>query len=416
MGTGIAYYSPNSQVMKQNKDRGVEGFLTSASGHGVAEKPMIFDLRNHNDREKFSTVASKEFIKKIVDDYEEQQKEYFGILNPTLVYRPDFENNFQDHLKTLTRDCPLWQHGRWVYFPWLFTVVHILEDEAFQTVRTARNRNLIDQTEQHKFYNSVVGIAGLSVGNSVALAMALQGGARHLKIADHDRLSLSNMNRIRTGVECLGMSKVEMTARQIWALNPYAEIEIFSDGLNKENISAFFGGPPALDVVIDEIDNLAVKCLIREHARRNKIPVVMAADNGDNGVVDIERYDNDPGTQFFHGRMGEVSYDMLAALDKFGIGRLITKHVGAENITERMQQSLLEMGKTIVSWPQLGGAALLNGSAVAYCVRKILNSEPLEDNRALISLDEKLIPGHEAPKEQEKRHKAAEEFKKIFRL
>jgi hypothetical protein len=120
---------------------------------------------------------------------------------------------------------------------------------------------------------------------------------------------------------------------------------------------------------------------------------------------------------FFHGRMGDdISYEMLAGLDKFGIGKMITKHVGPENVTEKMQQSLLEMGKTIVSWPQLGGAALVNGAAVAYCVRKIVNGEPLEANRSLISLDEKLVPGYNAPEETEKRRQISEAFKKIFGL
>ena len=142
----------------------------------------------------------------------------------------------------------------------------------------------------------------------------------------------------------------------------------------------------------------------------------MAADNGDNAVVDIERYDQNSRLPFFHNRMGKVAYEELKKLDKFGIGRTITKHIGPENVTIRMQESLQEMGKTIVSWPQLGGAALLNGSAVAYCVRKILNREPLEDNRALVSLDEKLVPGYDSELQKKKRIKTAQAFKNIFKL
>ena len=95
---------------------------------------------------------------------------------------------------------------------------------------------------------------------------------------------------------------------------------------------------------------------------------------------------------------------------------MITKHVGPENVTIRMQESLLEMGKTIVSWPQLGGAALLNGSAVAYCARKILNKQPLENNRSLISMDEKLDSSYHLVAQKKKRLKAARDFKIIFGL
>jgi hypothetical protein len=242
----------------------------------------------------------------------------------------------------------------------------------------------------------------------------LQGGAKHIKLADMDRLALSNTNRILTGIDNLGLLKVEMAARRIYEINPYAQVEVFSQGLNKETIEEFFEG---LDIVIDELDNLAVKYLIREQAKKNRIAVVMAADNGDTAVVDIERYDLDENTPFFHGRMGDnISYESLSSLDKFGIGKMITKHVGPENVTVAMQQSLLEMGKTIVSWPQLGGAALINGAAVAYCVRRIANGQDLEKNRTLISLDEKLIPNYFDHEEITKREEAASVFKKIFGL
>ena len=207
-----------------------------------------------------------------------------------------------------------------------------------------------------------------------------------------------------------------MTARQIYELNPYAEVEIFSEGLTKEGLEKFVAGPAKLDVLIDELDSLGIKYLIREAAKKYSIPVVMAADNGDNAVVDVERYDLDPNLEFFQGRLGKTSYEELTGLDKFGIGRTITKHIGPENITPRMQESLLEMGKTVVSWPQLGGAAWINGAAVAYCVRKIVNKQPIENNRALISLDEKLIPGYFDAEAVKQREDIANGFKKMFGL
>lgn len=391
----------------------IEKFIGDKLSAVCESKPLIFNFKSEDDLVKFSQMISEGKIQHVVDDYHEQQKEYFQVSNPTLVYSPDFERKFTEYLKDIQKDVPLWQHGRWAFFPWSSTAAHVLEDDSFQLVRTARNKNLINKEEQDKFYDAVVGIAGLSVGNSVALAIALQGGAKHIKLADHDSLALSNTNRIRAGVENLGVLKVEVTARQIYSLNPYAKIEIFPEGITKDNIVRFFEG---LDVVIDELDNLAVKYLIREQAKKHKLAVVMGADNGDNAVVDIERYDKDPDLSFFHGRIGNITYEELLKLNKFGIGKTITQHIGAENVTERMQQSLLEMGKTIVSWPQLGGAALLNGSAVAYCVRKILNDQSVEGNRALVSLDEKLVPEYNSVKEVEKRNKASEEFKKIFGL
>jgi tRNA A37 threonylcarbamoyladenosine dehydratase len=251
------------------------------------------------------------------------------------------------------------------------------------------------------------------VGNSVILAVVLQGGARHIKLADFDTLALTNLNRIRSGITGLGINKTEITARQIYELNPYATIELFPEGLTKKNLNKFFSSPK-LDIIIDELDNIAIKHLVRQYAKKYKVPLVMGADNGDNAVVDIERYDTNKSQRFFHGRIGNVTYKELKNLDKFGIGKTITSHIGPENIGKRMQDSLMAMGKTIVSWPQLGGAALLNGSAVAYCVRKILNKQPLENNRAIVSLDELFIPQYNSPENKNQRKKIAQNFKKMF--
>ena len=392
----------------------IEDVFKNSSKPNVSSRPIIFNVSAPEELAALNKLYVEGLARHIIDDYEEQQREYFQIQNPTQVFASNFEEQFTAHLAKLREQMPLRRHGRWAYFPWISTLAHILEDESFQSVRMARNRNLITKEEQEKFYNSTVGVAGLSIGNSVALAIVLQGGAKRIRLADHDRLALSNLNRIRSGVDNLGVLKVEMTARQIYLLNPYAEVELFPDGLNKENIERFFGGPPALDVVVDEIDNLAVKYLIREQAQKHKIAVVMGADNGDNAVIDIERYDKNSAQEFFHGRIGRVTYDELAKLDKIGTGKKIVQHIGIETVTEQAHSSFMEIGKTLVSWPQLGGVALLNGCAIAYCVRKILNKQPLEPNRALISLDEKLIPNYNSPKEIKKRDKVSNEFKKFL--
>ncbi len=391
----------------------LEDALALLKGGSAASIPTLFDLSHEDDRERFQILIDSGAVKQVSDDYEEQQRELFGIRNPPKVYAPGFEEAFQEHWTSLSSAGPLSHDGRWAYFPWRYLATHILPEEEYILVRTARNQNLIRPDEQKKFYEATIGIAGLSVGSSVAFAIALSGGGKKMKLADMDRLALTNTNRIMAGADRLGMFKVEMAARTIYEINPYAELELFPDGLTPENIGRFFDG---LDIVIDEIDNLALKYLIREQAKKRRIAVAMAADNGDNAVVDVERYDQDPQPEFFHGRMGEVSYASLSGLDKFGIGKTITKWVGPETVTERMQESLKEMGKTVVSWPQLGIAAMINGAAVAYCARKILTGEPLMNDRALISLDEKLVPAYGSPEAVAHRAAAATAFARAFGL
>lgn len=379
-------------------------------------KPVRFDLNKKADLIALQKLQRKGLIGEIVDEYEEQLEELFKIENPPISFNPDYPKALKQYISTAKKKGPLWQQGTWFYYPWREVLVHVLSHEKFWLVRTARNRNLITEAEQKKFYDAVVGVAGQSVGSSIAITLALEGGARHIKLADFDDLELSNTNRVKAGVESLGLPKVVVAARQIYEINPYAKVDIYKDGITKKNIENFFTKSGKLDVMIDEVDNLAVKYLIREKAKKHRVPIVMAADNGENGVVDIERYDLDPKTPFFHNRIGKVSYAKLAKLNKLEIGRTIGRHVGVENIPVRMIESLQQVGRTLASWPQLGGAALLNGVAVAYCVRRIVNNQSLEKNRGHVVIDEPLTPALRTKSAKRKTKKVQQGFKKALGL
>ncbi len=374
-------------------------------------RPILFDPAREEDQISMERLFADGGVFSIVDEFKEQLQELFQVENPSLVYAPNFEEKFQEYLAAKEKERPLAEHGVWAYFPWSGALIHILPERDFYKVRTARNKNLITEEEQDKFYNATFGFAGLSVGANILIAIVLSGGAKKIKIADFDTLSLSNTNRIVTSVENLGLKKAEMVSRIAYSINPYTEIEWLSDGLHEKNIEKFFDG---LDIMVEEIDAFHIKYLAREECRKRKIPLIMATDNGDNGMVDIERYDLDQTIPAFHGRIGEANYGKLKGLHKFEIGKLITQYVGAENVTERMRASLLEIGKTLVSWPQLGNAALLNAAAMSYAARKILNGEKVDDNRVVLSLDASFVPGHMGKEEVKRRNEAAQIFKKEY--
>lgn len=376
-------------------------------------RPVLFDLSRTDDRRALKRLFSEGKIHHVRDEYDDQLREYHVQLNPTLVFDPGLEIRYQEYRAKKEETSPLWQQGIWVFYPWRSTLVHVLGEEEYQVVRTSRNRDLISPEEQRLFANAIIGIAGLSVGNSIALAVVLEGGSRSIRLADFDRFSLSNLNRVRASVADLGSNKTELAARQIYEIDPYARVELSAEGLTEGNIDDFLDG---LTAVVDEMDNIAMKCLVRERAKQKRIPVLMATDNGDNAVVDIERYDIEPNTPLFHGRLGNVAYEELRRLDKMGIGRLAVRYVGPDITPRRLQESMLRIGKSIVSWPQLGGAALMNGSIAAYCLRSIAVGAPLKSGRAIFDLDEELVPDHSSRTQKEKRMREAEDFARALGL
>lgn len=350
-------------------------------------QPQFFQLSKTSDQEKLSAILEKDPYIKIVDTYENQLKELFVLENPWLHLNHDQrDKEFEPYRDTYFGNQESWQMGNWVYLPWRHAVLHLLEDNSYQKVRTARNRNLITAGEQEKYYNSTIGIAGLSVGNSCALAIVLTGGGKHMKLADPDTLEVVNLNRIRSSVTEITEPKVYLTARQIYELDPYADLTLYPGGITEENFKDFF---QSLDVIVDEVDNLTIKIRLRQQAKKQRVPLLMATDNGDSGLLDIERYDLDPSLEPFHGRLSPEDQEKILTkkLPLMEVGRIIgEKLVGMEIVEQRMKDSLMQIGKSIPTWPQLGNAAVLNGVAVSAATRNILTGRPLTDSRALLSL------------------------------
>jgi hypothetical protein len=286
--------------------------------------------------------------------------------------------------------------GQWVYYAWLNKLVHFPPKEQLRALRTSRNRNLVTAEEQKRLYDSTILVVGMSVGSNVVEALVSQGIGQKLILVDLDIIEPSNLNRIRSPYHHVGLHKVEAISRKTWEIDPYIEIIRYSDGLNENTLNEILANYE-IEVVVDEMDELRMKILLREAAKVHKLPVVMAADDGDNALIDIERYDTTPYNEPFNGLipMDVIERIKSEKLDRVELGMMIGRYfVGPENIPLRMYQSLMEVGKTLPSWPQLGSAAALSGIAVAYAVKKILLGHKIRAGRNLISLDEKLDLEH----------------------
>lgn len=170
------------------------------------------------------------------------------------------------------------------------------------------------------------------------------------------------------------------------------------------------------DVLVEETDNLEIKIGLRLAARERGIPVVMATDNGDGVVVEIERFDEDRSTQLFNGALGDVDLEVFKSFTPSDLPKLATKVAGPNLIVPRMLLSLKEVGQTLYSWPQLGDAATLSGIAIAYCLRKIALKEPLGNGKMEINMDAIFDPTYSSPEATKSRDDIRMMFKKAIGL
>lgn len=350
------------------------------------EKPIIFE-----PGAKLGDIQQKCSPKKIVDAYREQLEDLFLVRNPKYRFNKDYQEDFHNFLTKYSEGRPLEESGRWVYFPWNEILVHYLEDDDHQESRTARNRNMITAEEQKKFYNTSVGVAGLSVGSHGAITTALMGGSKMIKLADPDIVSSTNLNRMRFDFTQVGVNKAELTAQYIYQLNPYADVRLYTEGITDENAADFVDG---LDILIEELDDIEMKVRMRQEAKKRKIPVVMATDNGDSVILDIERFDLHPDLAIFYGALDGMDIAEIKRSPQ-KMFQAMAKIIDVSLVPPRIMQSVLEVGKTIYSWPQLASAATLSGVVIAYVARRIALGEAVREGKMEVNLDFLLDPDYE---------------------
>ena len=268
---------------------------------------------------------------------------------------------------------------RWVYYPWRRTVVSVLGPRAFRLSRLDRNRNLITAPELERLGRLRIGVIGLSVGHAIAYTLAAQGLCGELRLTDFDDLELSNLNRVPATVFDLGVNKAVVCARRIAELDPYLPVAVMPAGITADTVGDFLDG---LDIVIEECDSLDAKVLVREVARTRRLPVLMAT--SDRGLLDVERFDIEPSRPIMHGLLGDVDSARLANLTNEEKLPYALRMTDATQVSSRMAASLIEVGKTLSTWPQLSSEVAINASVVAEGVRRIGLREKLPSGRVRI--------------------------------
>ena len=341
-------------------------------------------LRNE-DIEKFTSENTDVAV---IDETAQNLEELFLLRNP----RFKFDKNYKKELEVFNEAYRTKAFGNWFYFPWNNVLVRYFPEDIHNELRTGRNEYLITSEEQNQFYYSTIVFLGMSVGSHIALTVTMTGGSRHIKLADPDILSGDNLNRIRLGFQHVGVSKAILVARQIYEINPYATIELYTDGINEINFGELLKG---VDLLVEETDNPYWKLRARELARERGIPVIMGTDNGDGAIVDIERFDVNKRLAILNGLIGKLTAGELRTMKPSSLPKIAGKIAGTNLVVPRMLQSVSEVGKSLYSWPQLGTAATMCGSLGAYLARRIiLKDKRIKSGRYSINPDVTFESGY----------------------
>lgn len=346
-----------------------------------------------DEKELGSLIAEKSPV--VVDAFSPQLKELFYIETPSFVGISKEEAYTSKEFKDFQESRG--EKFTHVYYPWNNHLVKCVEAEDYFKLKTNRNQDLISAEEQNILYGKHVAVFGLSVGSNVVTALTQAGISKKITIADFDQLDTTNLNRILAGVYQVGLDKCSVSSRRVYEDNPFAEVVAYKEGVTKENISKILDS--GLDLIVEEIDSLPYKIQIRLAAMEKKLPVVMVTDNGDGVVLHVERYDL--GHAKIFGKEPSFWLDLMSKEppSKEEMAKLIVENIvgGPDKVDPRMMKSVKRViDHELISWPQLGSAAMLAGVVATVFVKRILLGESTQkDIRANVFVPEKDLEGHE---------------------
>ncbi|KAL2068522.1 hypothetical protein VTL71DRAFT_14859 [Oculimacula yallundae] len=344
--------------------------------------PEFFNANDASDRDKLDLLVDKGSITTIYDSIHDQLEELIEVRSPHLrIKGKALHKLVLSHLN----GTPIDFYGTYVFLPWRKELLHVLPKDEFIEVRTSRNRYRITPEEQTRLSSMRIGIIGLSVGAATAITLALEGIGGELRIADFDVLSLSNTNRLRSPISNIGVNKAVLCAREICEINPYLKIKVFATGLQEDNFETFISEEGKLDLLVEECDDMPMKVFARERARQHGIPVIM--ETSDKGMLDVERFDQEPERPLFHGLMGDMDAKRLKALSPKERMQYQVRIVGTrDSVSPRLLAGLFEMGRTARSWPQLASAISLGAGVASDTARRLLLGEAIPSGRFYVDL------------------------------
>lgn len=134
---------------------------------------------------------------------------------------------------------------------------------------------------QARLKKAKVFIAGVGGLGSVTATYLAAAGVGVIRVVDHDKVELSNLNRqILHRDEDIGKNKVDSAAKRLKGINPEVKIEAVAEKMSEANISKLVAG---FDLIVDAMDNLPTRYLLNKTAIEKNIPFFHGAVNGFEG-------------------------------------------------------------------------------------------------------------------------------------
>lgn len=128
---------------------------------------------------------------------------------------------------------------------------------------------------------SRVAVFGLGGVGSHAAEALVRGGVGKLFLADHDTVSLTNLNRQVIALHStVGRGKAQVMKERIRDICPETEVRLCETFVLPENLEEVMAAAGAVDFILDAIDTVSAKLALVSYARKHSIPIISAMGTG----------------------------------------------------------------------------------------------------------------------------------------
>jgi hypothetical protein len=244
------------------------------------------------------------------------------------------------------------------------------------------------QEIREKLESAVVGFVGMSVGGNLAEGVLRECRPRQVKLADPDWVEATNLNRgermsmrhlvgsraerfdPKNPYDTPHVSKVDYFAYEQNLVDPYVRFYGYKEGITRANLDRFLLGDgkdePRLDILVEEMDDLDLKVLVRQRCRELGIDVIMLSDFGNQAHVLWNPFRTKPDAPIGYGADDETLLRALEAArqgERAKVFEFIGALCGADFAADQFEAWVRGTGEQPTSsLPQSGATAMASGA------------------------------------------------------
>lgn len=143
----------------------------------------------------------------------------------------------------------------------------------------SRTEMMIGTEKFVKLQNATVMVLGVGGVGSHCIEALARGGVGKLILVDHDKVSLTNINRQSIAYHSsIGAYKTKVMKDRIQDICPQTEVVTYESFVLPENMEEIFKEP--VDYIVDAIDTVTAKLALVAYAKEKDIPIISCMGTG----------------------------------------------------------------------------------------------------------------------------------------